>query len=74
MREKKMNNKIALLVLIENSVILSQITKDKLRMLVEKMTNEEIEEWGKLLAVEQTFIAENKEKILVQINSFLDIN
>ncbi len=64
-----MDKRQALKVLIENSYVLSQQTKDKLLVMVEKMTDEEVEEWGKLFSEEQTFVAENKENILAKIDS-----
>jgi hypothetical protein len=64
-----MDKRTALNVLIDNSFILTQVTKDKLKAMVEKMTDDEVVEWGKLLATEQTFVAENQEKILANIAS-----
>ena len=64
-----MDKRQALQVLIENSYVLSQATKDKLLLMIAKMTDEEVEEWGKLFSEEQTFVAENKENILAKIDS-----
>ena len=64
-----MDKRQALQVLVENSYILNQATKDRLLSMMAKMTDEEVEEWGKLFSAEQTFVAENKEKILARIDS-----
>ena len=64
-----MDKRQALRVLIENSYVLSQVTKDKLLAMVDKMTDEEVSEWGKLFSEEQTFVAENKENILARVDS-----
>ena len=64
-----MDKKTALRVLIENSFVLEREVKNKLLAVVERMTDEQIDEWGKMLADEQIFVAENKEEILAKINS-----
>ena len=64
-----MNKLEALKILIENSYIFGQVTKDKLMVLVETMSDEELTEWGKLLSEEQKFVEENKEEILTKIDS-----
>lgn len=64
-----MDKRQALKILVENSYVLSQKTKQKLLLLVDNMTDEEVEEWGKLFSREQTFVAENMENILAMIDS-----
>lgn len=64
-----MNKKQALQVLIENSYVLSQASKDKLLSMIENMTDEQVMEWGKLFTEEQDFVEENKESILAKIKS-----
>jgi len=64
-----MDKKEALVILIKNSIILGEATQEKLLNLVDKMTDEEIMEWGKLLAEEQDFVEENKEEILAKLEA-----
>jgi len=58
-----MNKKEALKVLIENSLALNEENKNKLLILLEDMDDEKIEEWGRLLAVEQDYLEKNEAKI-----------
>ncbi len=66
-----MDKRQALRVLIDNSYILSEKTKNRFREIVDKMTDEEVEEWGELLSEEQNFIKENQEQILTQVGNLV---
>lgn len=64
-----MDKRSALKVLIENSYVLTRATKDKLLAIVDRMSEDDVAEWGKLFVEEQTFVAENQESILARISS-----
>ena len=58
-----MDKKEALKILIENSLALNEENKNKLLVQLESMSDEKIEEWGKLLSVEQDYLTKNESKI-----------
>ena len=58
-----MDKKEALKILIENSLALNEENKNKLLAQLDSMSNEKIEEWGKLLSVEQDYLDKNESKI-----------
>ncbi|HOZ81101.1 MAG TPA: hypothetical protein PK370_02690 [Candidatus Woesebacteria bacterium] len=62
----------ALNILIDNSVVLSLDAKDRLKKMIDKMTPEEIDEWGKTLSAEQDYIEKNYEKIMAKLNSLVE--
>lgn len=58
-----MDKKEALRILIENSLALNEGNKSKLLAQLESMSDEKVEEWGKLLATEQDYLTKNESKI-----------
>jgi len=58
-----MDKKEALKILIENSLALNEENKNKLLAQLDSMSDEKIEEWGKLLSVEQDYLDKNESKI-----------
>jgi hypothetical protein len=58
-----MDKKEALKILIENSLALNEENKNKLLTQLESMSDEKIEEWGKLLSVEQDYLDKNESKV-----------
>ena len=58
-----MDKKEALKILIENSLALDEVNKSKLLVMLETMSEEKIEEWGKLLSTEQDFLDKNGDRI-----------
>ena len=62
----------ALNILIDNSVVLTADAKKRLKGMIDKMTLEEIDEWGKTLSMEQDYIEKNREKIIAKLNSLIE--
>lgn len=58
-----MDKKEALKILIENSLALNEENKNKLLAQLDSMSDEKIEEWGKLLSVEQDYLDKNESKV-----------
>lgn len=61
--KKFMDKKEALKILIENSLALNEENKNKLLAQLDSMSDEKIEEWGKLLSVEQDYLDKNESKV-----------
>ncbi len=59
-----MDKKEALKILIENSLVLNEENKAKLLAMLETMSDEKVEEWGKILSTEQDFLDKNADQIL----------
>ncbi|MFZ2152929.1 MAG: hypothetical protein WAV41_02625 [Microgenomates group bacterium] len=64
-----MDKKEALIILINSSYILDDDSKNKILAVIDKMSDDQIVEWGKMLSQEQIFVEENKEEIFAKINS-----